>query len=151
MCFALYLALALAWSQGLLQVSSQWEFFFTCRVLRTDHMTLCSPAVVIGRRAVGLSVFVVRQVLGQLGTQRQLLPLLLPVVRRPRHLLRLRRAIYGLQLGEGGGEVVVVGGEGLDGKIKREMKQKDGGWFCGKRKMAHRGGKEREKAAKAVK
>lgn len=101
---------------------------FTCRFLRTDHMTLCSPAVVIGRRAVGLSVFIVRQVLGQLSTQRQLLPLLLPVVRRPRHLLRLRRTIYGLQLGEGGGEVVVkwwwAGGQGLDGKIIKRNETK---------------------------
>lgn len=75
-------------------------------------MTLCSPAVVIRRRAVGLSVLVVRQVLGQLSTQRQLLPLLLPVVRRPRHFLWLGRTVDGLQLGKGSGEVAVSGMEG---------------------------------------
>lgn len=149
-CFALYLALALAlaWSRGLLQVSSQWEIFFICRFLRTDHMTLCSPAVVIGRRAVGLSVFIVRQVLGQLGTQRQLLPLLLPVVRRPRHLLRLRRTIYGLQLGEGGGEVVVKwwwwGGRGWMVKSKEKWNKRTAGGFVEREKWHTEAGK-REK------
>lgn len=115
---------------------------FTCRFLRTDHMTLCSPAVVIGRRAVGLSVFIVRQVLGQLGTQRQLLPLLLPVVRRPRHLLRLRRTIYGLQLGEGGGEVVVGGGWMV--KSKEKWNKRTAGGFVEREKWHTEAGK-REK------
>lgn len=98
-------------------------------------MTLCSPAVVIGRRAVGLSVFVLRQVLGQLSTQRQLLPLLLPVVWGPRHLLRLGRTIYGLQLGRGSGG---VGGRGRGRRVKsKDQRNKRAVWGFG--------GVEREK------
>lgn len=68
-----------------------------------DYQGVCTcvshtPVVMVRCRSVCLSVFVVLRVLGELCPQRQLLPLLFTIMRRSRDLLRLRRAIYCLQL-----------------------------------------------------
>ena len=60
--------------------------------------TLHTPVFVVTCRSVGLSVFVVWNVLGELCTQRQFLPLLFAVVRHPWYLLRLLWTVYCLQL-----------------------------------------------------
>lgn len=63
--------------------------------------TLHTPVVVVACRSVSFPVFVFRYVLGQLSTQRQLLPLLLTIVRRSWDFLRLLRTVYCLQLRAG--------------------------------------------------
>lgn len=75
-------------------------------------------------RSVGLPVFVVRNVLGELGAQCQFLPLLLPIVRHPRYLLGLLRALDRLYL--------------WHGERRKEMGVRDGLWMKGKDKEASR-------------
>lgn len=74
-----------------------------CGGLTAPH----TPTVVERCRSVGLSVFVILHVLGELCPQRQLLPLLLTIIRCSRDLLGLLRAVYCLQL-----RCVFIGGGG---------------------------------------
>lgn len=81
------------------------EFCYNFQTNLQKHLPI--PVVVVRCRSVGLSVFVVKYVLGEFCTQCQFLPLLFTIVRCPRYLLQLLWTVYRLQLW------CVCGGEGM--------------------------------------
>lgn len=81
------------------QISSSLNRVLKVYVHISDsQINLHTPVVVVHSRSIGLPVFVLGHVLGELCTQCHFLPLLFPIVRCPWYLLWLLRTIYCLQL-----------------------------------------------------